>query len=160
MNPSDIGFAVIVFIYVSVGLFAAAGCVLLTQKYLKPRLEQLFYASFLLAIAAFYLAFTAYFEAQTAWPLEMRAVIVFAAFALLGVRFPLILAAGYALHGAWDGLHEWHAHQGLAAFQPDRATAIPLAYGWFCATFDVCMAGYFVVRRKVWSAAWQSRSPV
>lgn len=155
VSASEIGFAMIVFLYISLGFMAATGCILLSQRFLKPRFEQLFYAGFLLAIAAFYLAFTAYFEAHAAWPLETKALLVFAGFALLGIRFPLILAAGYLLHGAWDGVHEWHAHQGFEPFQPDRATAIPLAYGWFCATFDVCMAGYFVYRRTIWNTAWK-----
>jgi hypothetical protein len=35
-------------------------------------------------------------------------------------------------------------------------TAIPLAYGVFCAAFDWVMVGYFWNRRHVWAATWQA----
>jgi hypothetical protein len=34
-------------------------------------------------------------------------------------------------------------------------TAIPLAYGMFCAAFDWAMVAYFGTRRQVWKAAWR-----
>ncbi len=31
---------------------------------------------------------------------------------------------------------------------------LPLAYGFFCATYDFLMATYFYTRRNHWRAAW------
>jgi hypothetical protein len=53
-------------------------------------------------------------------------------------------------------LHELHAHGAYSAFEPGQLTAIPLAYGVFCAAFDFCMAAYLYVRRAEWIAAWKA----
>jgi hypothetical protein len=108
---------------------------------------------FLILIAAFYLAFVAYFGNAAAWRAETAAVVVFALIGLFGVRLPVALIAGYPLHGLWDLLHELQA-QGYSAFEPGQLTAIPLAYGVFCAAFDVCIAAYAYARRAEWEAAW------
>lgn len=107
---------------------------------------------------AFYLAFADYFGAEDAWPLELRAVAVFSALALVGMRSTWVLALAYLLHGAWDGLHELQAHGGYAAFSPDSSTPTPLAYGVFCAIFDLGIAVYALVRRRVWNADWRVSS--
>ena len=147
-----VGLFVVLTLYASIGLMAAAGSIAITQRLLRPRWEQVFYAAFLIPIAAFYLAFAAYFGADAAWQAEGSAVAVFAALALVGTRVPFALVAGYLLHGAWDVLHDLQAHGGLAVFEPGRATPTPLAYGVFCAVYDVCMAAYFVTRRRAWAA--------
>jgi len=72
---------------------------------------------------------------------------------LLGARLPFALIVGYSLHGLWDLLHELQAHGAYSAFKPGQLTAIPLAYGVFCAAFDFCMAAYFYARRAEWIAA-------
>jgi uncharacterized protein DUF6010 len=149
---SMLGFAVILVLYAVIGFLAATGSIFLGRKVFAPRTEQLFYATFLIVIAAFYLAFAAYFGAATAWRLEMAAVAVFAALGLLGTRLPLALIAGYSLHGLWDLLHEFRAHGVCSAFKPGQLTAIPLAYGVFCAVFDISMAAYFYKRRGDWRA--------
>ena len=156
-NSGSVGLIIILMLYASVGFMAAAGSVFLTQKMFGPRLEQIFYAGFLVAVAAFYLAFADYFSAHDAWPLETSAVIVFTAFALVGIRFPFALIIGYPLHGAWDLVHEMSAHL-FPVFAPGRTTEVPLAYGVFCATYDVLMAAYFFHRRKTWSVAWRPSS--
>ena len=152
---SMLGLVVILILYVVIGLMAAAGTIFIAQKIFAPRAEQIFYAMFLIMIAAFYLAFTAYFGVATAWRLETAAVVAFVAIALLGARLPFALMVGYSLHGLWDLLHELHAHGAYSAFAPGRLTAIPLAYGVFCLTFDFTMAAYFYTRRAVWNAAWK-----
>jgi hypothetical protein len=146
-------FLVIIVLYVCVGFLAAAGSICISQKLLSAKAEQIFFALFLIAIAAFYLAFTAYFEDQKAWPLETGGVIVFTVFGLLGVRMPVVLIIGYLLHGVWDVFHEIHAHGGGNLFGA-QVTEFPLAYGAFCAAYDLCMAAYFYTRRSQWSAAW------
>jgi len=97
------GFAVIVVLYIVIGLMAAVGAIFIVPKILGLKAEQIFYAMFLIMIAAFYVAFVSYFIAEAAWRLEVAVVIAFAAVALAGVRLPLILIIGYSLYGvcAW-----------------------------------------------------------
>lgn len=154
MDSSTVGFVVIVTLYASVGGLAALGSVVLTRKLFAPGAEQVFYGLFLGAIAAFYLAFTAYFEVGSAWGLESATVALFVVLGLTGTRLPAALVVAYPLHGAWDLLHEWHAHAGAVLVAPEQLTRIPLGYGFFCLAFDVGIAAYFVTR-----SAWLPRSP-
>ena len=153
---SMLGFVVIMILYVVIGLMASAGTIFTARKILAPKTEQIFYALFLVMIASFYLAFTAYFKMATAWRLETAVVVAFVAIGLLGARLPFALIVGYSLHGLWDLLHELQAHGAISAFEPGQLTAIPLAYGVFCAAFDFCMAAYFYTRRAEWIAAWKA----
>jgi hypothetical protein len=153
---SMVGFVVIVILYATIGLMAAAGAIFVVRKFLSPRAEQIFYAMFLIMIAAFYLAFAAYFGAATAWRMETAAVLAFVAIGLLGARLPFVLIVGYSLHGLWDLLHELQVHGAYSAFEPGRLTAIPLAYGIFCAAFDFSIAAYASARRAEWNAAWRA----
>ncbi|MBW2940761.1 DUF6010 family protein [Zhongshania aquimaris] len=145
--------AIIMILYVSVGVLAAVGSMYLSHRFVPARFESALYGAFLIFIAAFYLAFTSYFGDQSAWRLETTAVVVFAVLGCLGIRLPILLIAGYALHGAWDLLHEIHQHSGTNVFAGRQATQVPLAYGAFCATFDWAVAMYFVCRRNAWVAA-------
>jgi hypothetical protein len=156
MGSSTLGFAVIVILYATVGVMAAAGAVSITQRMLRPKGEQVFYALFLVLIAAFYLAFGAYFESASAWRAETTAVVAFALIGLIGVRLPIALLIGYPLHGLWDLLHELSAHGTRVGFEPEQLTAVPLAYGVFCAAFDVCIAVYAWMRRAEWAAGWEA----
>src|SRR6516165_2099415 len=152
-----LGFVVIVILYAVIGLMAATGAIFIARKIFAPQeREQIFYAMFLIMIAAFYLAFAAYFGAATAWRLETAVVVAFVAIGLLGARLPFALIVGYSLHGLWDLLHELQAHGAYSAFEPGQLTAIPLAYGVFCAAFDFCMAAYSYTRRAEWIAAWKA----
>ena len=153
---SMLGFVVIMILYAVIGLMAAAGTISITRKLLAPKTEQIFYAMFLIMIAAFYLAFAAYFGVASAWRVETAVVMAFVVIGLLGVRLPFALIVGYSLHGLWDLLHELQAHGAYSAFEPGKLTAIPLAYGFFCAAFDFSMATYFYTRRAEWSAAWKA----
>ena len=153
---SMLGFGVILILYAVIGLMASAGTISIARKIFSPKAEQIFYAIFLIMIAAFYLAFTAYFGVATAWRVETAAVVAFAVLGLLGMRLPFALIVGYPLHGLWDLLHELQAHGACSAFDPGRLTAIPLAYGVFCAAFDFCVGVYFYTRRAAWSAAWKT----
>jgi hypothetical protein len=152
---SVLGFIVIVILYVSIGLMAAAGAIFMARRILNPKAEQIFYAMFLIMIALFYLAFTAYFGVATAWRLELAVVAAFSALALLGARLPFALIVAYPLHGVWDLLHELQAHGIHCGFDPGQLTAIPLAYGIFCAAFDFSMGAYFYTQRLEWSASWK-----
>jgi hypothetical protein len=149
---------IIIVLYMSVGLLAAAGSIFISQKVFSARGEQIFFALFFIAIAGFYLAFTAYFENQEAWRLEIGAVVVFTIFGILGLRFPVALIIGYSLHGIWDVVHEIHAFAGVSPFGAEKMTELPLAYGVFCAAFDWCVAVYFCTRRRDWNGAWNAGS--
>ncbi len=150
--------SVIVILYVCIGFLAAAGSIFISQKLFSAKGEQIFFGLFLIAIAGFYLAFTAHFGNQEAWRLEIEAVIVFSLFGLLGVRLPMAIIIGYALHGGWDLLHEIQAHGGRGLFGAQQTTEIPLAYGAFCATYDWCIAAYFYTRRTQLRDAWNVRA--
>ena len=151
---SMIGFVVIVVLYAVVGLMAAAGAISITRKIFGPKVEQVFYGVFLILIAGFYLAFVAYFGKATAWRVETAAVVFFALVGLFGARLPIALVIGYALHGAWDLVHELQAQGAISTYYLGPLTAVPLAYGVFCAALDVCIAAYAFKRRDEWSAAW------
>lgn len=148
-----IGLAVILILYFSVGVFAVIGSAVFTGRYLPVRWEQAFYAGFLMAIAGFYLAFTAYFGETSAWPLESGAVALFCLFGLLGLRWLPLLMLGYVLHGLWDLVHEIRVYTGLEVVDASLMTAVPLAYGVFCATFDMGICVYFWKRRVAWQEA-------
>jgi hypothetical protein len=96
----------------------------------------------------------------TAWRLETIVVLAFVVIGLLGARLPFALILGYSLHGVWDLLHELQAHGACSLFEPGHLTAIPLGYGVFCLSFDVCVAAYLYARRPDWSAAWKAMPPV
>jgi len=150
---SMLGFLVIVVLYATIGLLAAAGAISITRK-IGPKAEQVLYGLFLVIIAALYLAFVAYFGKATAWRVETAAVVFFALVGLFGVRLPIALVIGYALHGAWDLVHELQAQGAISTYYLGPLTAVPLAYGVFCAAFDVCIAAHAFKRRADWSAAW------
>jgi hypothetical protein len=70
-----IGGLVIAVLYLVIGLLSAIGSILVVRRVFQGRWEQIFWASFLVAIAAFYLSFAAYFEASAhAWRTEVAAV--------------------------------------------------------------------------------------
>jgi hypothetical protein len=149
-SASAIALTVIVALYISIGILSAAGTVCLSKSIFSSRTEPIFFGLFLIAIAGFYLAFTAYFGDGAAWQLEAAAVAVFAVFGLAGVRIPSALIAGYLLHGLWDAVHELNAGSESGRWQ---LTSVPLAYGFFCATYDFLMAAYFYTRLEQWRAA-------
>jgi hypothetical protein len=162
MEPtsSAIGLIVIVALYISIGVMSAAGSVYISKSIFSAKVEQIFFGLFLIPIAGFYLAFTAHFGEKDAWPLEATAVAVFAVFGLVGVRVPLALIVGYLLHGLWDAVHEFNAHAGGSLWGPRQTTSVPLAYGFFCATYDFLLATYFYTRRNHWHAAWSAIAAV
>src|SRR5213080_4724600 len=136
-TSSAIGLRVIVALYVTMGVMSAAGSVYRAKLIFSAKLEQIFFGLFLIPIAGFYLAFTAYFGDKDAWQLEATAVAVFAVF------------------GLWDVVHQFNAYAGGTLLGPRQTTSVPLAYGFFCATYDFLFAAYFYTRRGQWRAAWK-----
>jgi hypothetical protein len=147
---STIGFVVIIIWYAVIGLLATAGSVAVTQRFFPGKSEQIFYGAVLVAIAGVYLAFMAYFGNVSSWRTELIAVIAFSVVGIAGTRYAAVLILGYALHGIWDALHEMAGHSGFSPFGSGGFTAIPLAYGVFCAAFDIAIAAYFVRRKQFW----------
>ena len=80
----------------------------------------------------------------------MLAVVLFSLLSFLGTRYAAVLILAYPLHGIWDALHELAAHGGNSGLGPWELTAIPLAYGVFCASFDIAIATYFIRRKQYW----------
>jgi hypothetical protein len=149
----------IIVLYTGIGLLAATGSIFVSQKLFLAKGQQMFFALFLIVIAAFYLVFAAYFEDRRAWRLETGAVILFAVFGILGLRLPSMLIIGYSLHGVWDIVHEIHAHGVAGLFSVHEMTELPLAYAPFCAAFDWCIALYFYARCNEFNSAWKARAP-
>jgi hypothetical protein len=127
-----------------------------TQKFFPGRSEQIFYGAVLVAIAGVYLAFMAYFGNVSSWRTELIAVIGFSILGIVGTRYAAVLILGFSLHGIWDALHELAEHSGFSPFGSGELTAIPLAYGVFCAAFDTAIAAYFVRRKQFWRKGWPS----
>ena len=161
LTSSAIGLLVIVALYITIGVMSAAGSVYISKSFFSAKVEQVFFGLLLILIAGFYLAFTAHFGDKDAWQLEATVVAVFAVFGLAGVRVPFALIIGYLLHGLWDAVHEFNAHAGGSLLGSSwQTTSVPLAYGFFCATYDVLMAIYFYTRRNHWHAAWSAIAAV
>lgn len=142
--------------YVILGALVAGGLIALLSKHLAPRHEQAAFGLLLLPIAAIYLVFLAHLSPTAAFRAELLPVIGFSLLGLAGMRFTPVLMLGYLGHGAWDLFHEVRMLQGRL----EALTAIPLAYGMFCATIDWVLAGYFWTRRHAWTAARQTPSRV
>src|SRR5436190_4913435 len=142
-----IGGLVVALLYVVIGVLGAIGSILVFRRVFQGRWEQIFWASFLLVIAAFYLSFAAYFEASThAWQTELVAVAVFLVCAVAGLFFQPAIAVGYVMHGVWDLSHSLSGSSlvGLSI------TEIPLGYGIFCATYDFTVACYLMISDTAW----------
>lgn len=142
--------------YVILGVLTAGGLIALISKRLTPRSEQAALGLLLIPIAAIYLVFLAHLGPTAALRAELLPVIGFALLGLAGTRVAPVLMLGYLGHGAWDLLHEVLMLQGRL----ETLTAIPLAYGMFCATIDWVLAGYCLTRRHDWRAAPRAPRPV
>jgi len=116
-----------------------------------PRtMEQIFWASFLLVIAAFYLSFAAYFDASAhAWQTEIGGVAVFLVFAVGGLFSRSAIAVGYVMHGLWD-LSHCLSGSSLAGLSMAET---PLGYGIFCSSYDFVVAYYLMISDSAWHEA-------
>lgn len=143
-----IGGLVVALLYAVIGVLAAAGSILIFRRIFQGRWEQVFWASFLVVIAAFYLSFAAYFGASSpAWQTEAIAVTGFSLLAGGGLFFRPAAALGYLLHGVWDLSHSLSSSS-LAGLS---ITDIPLGYGIFCSTYDFVITGYLMTSRTAWN---------
>src|SRR5947199_9485808 len=156
-----IGGLVVALLYVVIGLLGAIGSILVFRRVFQGRWEQIFWASFLVVIAAFYLSFAAYFGASAhAWQTEVVGVAVFLVCAVGGLFSRFAIAVGYVMHGLWD-LSHCASGSSLAGLS---ITEIPLGYGLFCSTYDFVVACYLMISDTAWHESgkfnlyfWQNR---
>jgi hypothetical protein len=142
-----VGGLIVALLYVVIGLLSAIGSIVVVRRIFQGRWEQIFWACFLIVIAAFYLSFAAYFGAPPdAWQTEALAVAVFVVCAVLGLFFRSAIAVGYVMHGLWDLSHSFSG----ASLAGLSITDIPLGYGLFCATYDFVVAGYLMKSDTAW----------
>ena len=145
-----IGGLVVALLYVVIGLLSAIGSILIFRRIFQGRWEQIFWASFLVVIAAFYLSFAAYFGASIhAWRTEIFVVTAFLVCAVAGLFFRSAIATGYVMHGLWD-LSHCLSGSSLAGMP---ITETPLGYGIFCATYDFTVAWYLMISDTAWHAS-------
>jgi hypothetical protein len=146
-NSQFIGGLVVALLYVVIGLLSAIGSILVFRQIFQGRWEQIFWASFLVVIAAFYLSFAAYFGVSAhAWQTEVVGVAVFFVCAVGGLFSRSAIAVGYVMHGLWD-LSHCLSGSSLAGLS---ITEIPLGYGIFCATYDFMVACYLMISDAAW----------
>jgi uncharacterized protein DUF6010 len=145
-----IGGLVVALLYAVIGLLAAVGSIFVFRRIFQGRWEQIFWATFLVVIAAFYLSFAAYFGASPhAWQTEVVGVAVFLVCAVGGLFSRFAIAVGYVLHGLWD-LSHCLSGSSLAGLS---ITEIPLGYGLFCSTYDLVVACYLMISDTAWHAS-------
>ena len=145
-----IGGLVVAMLYAVIGVLGAVGSILVFRRIFQGRWEQIFWALFLLVIAAFYLSFAAYFGASThAWQTETLGVAVFLVFAVGGLFSRSAIAVGYVMHGLWD-LSHCLSGSSLAGLS---ITEIPLGYGIFCSSYDFVVASYLIISDSAWHEA-------
>jgi hypothetical protein len=96
-----VGGLVVALLYAVIGVLGAIGSILVFRRIFQGRWEQIFWASFLVVIAAFYLSFAAYFGASPhAWQTELIGVGVFLVCALCGLFSRPAIAIGYICMGS------------------------------------------------------------
>jgi hypothetical protein len=142
-----IGALVIALLYLSIGLLSVTGSIIIFRRMFQGRWEQIFWAAFLVAIAAFYLSFAAYFGASAqAWKTELAGVAVFVACAVGGLIFRPLIAVGYVMHGLWDISHSLAG----SSFLGQPISEIPLGYAVFCMAYDFPVAYYLMTSNTAW----------
>ena len=142
-----IGGFVVALLYLTIGLLSVTGSIFVFRRIFQGRCEQIFWASFLVAIAVFYLSFAAYFGAVAhAWKTELVGVAVFLVCAVGGLFFRPLIAAGYVMHGLWDLSHSLSGSSLLGL----SITEIPLGYGLFCLAYDFVVAIYLMTSKTAW----------
>jgi hypothetical protein len=146
-NGQLIGGLVVALLYLVIGLLGAIGSILVVRQIFQGRWEQIFWASFLVVIAAFYLSFAAYFGVSTqAWRTELVGVGAFLICAVIGLSFRPAIAVGYVMHGVWDISH-CLSGPSLAGLS---MTETPLGYGIFCSSYDFVVACYLTMADAAW----------
>ena len=121
------------------------GAALLTVgafRLLPPRWEHRAYAAALFAAAVIYARFAVSGHADPTWvAAEVTGIIAYLPFAIFGLRWPRVLAAGWALHMVWDLAHL------------DRHAFVPEGYAELCGIFDLVIAAAILWRARAWAGS-------
>jgi len=120
---------------IGLGALAAIGFSYLVQA-LAGRRAAMIYGAGLIAAALVYFVAALSGGYRNIFS-EAIGVGIFAALAIASLRrAPILLALGWLLHVGWD----------LSAYPLTSAHSMPHWYRWFCAGFDLVIAGYIVGR--------------
>jgi hypothetical protein len=120
---------------IGVGALAAIGFSYLVQS-LAGRRGAVVYGIGLIAAALVYFV-AALSGGHKSILTETLGLGIFSAMAIFSLRrAPILLALGWLLHVGWD----------LSAYPLTSASSMPHWYRWFCAGFDLVIAGYIVGR--------------
>ncbi len=148
-ETSAIGLLAIVALYVTIGVMSAAGSVYIAKSIFSAKVEQIFFGLFLIPIAGFYLAFTAYFGDKRCVAVGSDGSGSVCCFRPNGS--PSSICSHSRIPATWPMGHGPRVQR--SCWRPCIGpSADPLAYGFFCATYDFLMATYFYTRRAAWSA--------
>lgn len=132
-----------------IGVIVVLLTIMPTNKFLRPRNEQIFYSLTLIPIAFIYIGFSYYYGNLPALHAEIVGLIIFTVLALLSQFLSSwILVIAYVGHGVWDIFHEIFIN-GISDGIP--WTQVPQGYAVFCLVYDVIIAVYVYKRLKTWS---------
>lgn len=122
----------------AIGGAAALLTVLIWYQYNRQKAER-WYAAALVIAALIYVAFALAWDASAIW-LELGGVVLYTAFAILGLRYsPWFLALGWLAHVGWDvGLHGTHT------------AYVPSWYPLACLIYDLIIAVYIIYHHRLY----------
>jgi hypothetical protein len=125
-----------ILIWLFLGLVVGLLFIGVTRR-LGENMERRILALSLIAAALIYAVFAAISDASGWIAIELIGVLVFSAFAELGLKRSILwLAAGWALHPLWDaGLH----------LSGVGANVAPSLYVFLCIGFDIAIAAYIFI---------------
>jgi hypothetical protein len=133
--PSGHGSMRGVVIGIGLGVATIGIAALLSERYALDLL-----ACVLAAIATIYAGLALADARRSSLGVEVGVALVFIVLAAAGRWFsPLVLAAAYAAHGAWDAIHHRRGIQ----------TRIPSWYPPLCLAYDVVVAGFIALEYGV-----------
>src|SRR3954463_8991387 len=138
------------FFWLFLGLVVGLLFINVTRR-LGEKAERRILAFSLIAAALIYAIFAAASEASGWIAVELIGVLIFSAFAELGLKRSILwLAAGWAAHPLWDaGLH----------LSGVGANVAPTLYVLICIGFDISIAAYiFIVAQRHLAATERSES--
>jgi hypothetical protein len=118
-------------------LIPIIGLAKLLARYIRPLHEGLFFAITLILTAASYVQWAYAGGTPAEQTTEIVGLVVFAAFAIVGVRWPYVLAFGWVAHVFWDVL-----------LHPPDTLWVPSWFPPFCVGFDLLLAAYIVWRAR------------
>ena len=154
-TSSALGLMVIVALYIAIGAMSAAGSVYLSRLIFSAKQEQIFFGLFLSQSPDFIWPLPLTSATRMRGHLRRRQWQCFLSLVLWASEFHFSDSRIPAAWGVGQGPRVECPRWGLF-IDPGQTTSVPLAYGFFCATYDVLMAAYFYTRQNGWQAAWSA----